>query len=362
MTVSRSPIYDLTASMSASFTEWQGWEVPTTFGDALAEYRAFKTGVALYDSTYVGRLKATGNDVLDLLNRLSTNLVDTIPEGKGVQTVLTDDRGRIIDLLLLLNMGPYILILVGPQNRQRVIDWVDKYTIIDDVTIDDITDNTAMFSVMGPEAASVLSFLIGSNIESLQEHSWMNAKIGENSVQILRRDGSNLLKYEIVAPREDAQQVWLELTKSGAVPMGTDAYEAIRVEAGVPGYGSELSDTYNPLEAGLWDSISFNKGCYIGQEVIARLDTYGKVQRHLVSVSFPFDAEVENGLKLAFAGKEVGFVTSIVRLPESGDLLGLAYIRKEAAALGTRVTFGDFESREAQVVGLTPASQQNTGS
>ena len=362
MTASRSPIYELTSSMGASFTEWQGWELATNFGDAASEHRAAKTSVALYDSTYVGRLKATGADVLDLLNRLSTNLVDSIPEFAGVQTVLTDDRGRIIDLLLVLNMGSDILLLAGPQNRERIIEWIDKYTIVDDVTLEDVTQSTAMISVIGPGAGSLLSSSTGVDVDSLEIHRWMTAMVGGTSVQILRRDGVNLPRYEVLASWEEAPEVWLALKEAGSEPMGTEAFEAIRVEAGVPGYETELIDTYNPLEAGLWDSISFNKGCYIGQEVIARLDTYGKVQRHLVSVSFPRDVLVTEGLKLAYEGKEVGSITSAVRLPQTGDLLCLAYIRKAAAMTGTMVTFGDAGGREAQVMGPSPGSQPEASS
>jgi len=357
-----SPIHDLASSVGASFTQWQGWELPSSFGDAASEYRAAKQAAALYDSTYLGRLKATGTDVLDLLNRLSTNLVDSIEEGSGVQTVLTDDRGRILDLLVVLNVGSHVLLITGPQNRDRIIQWIDKYTIVDDVTIEDVTLSTAMLSVLGPGAGPLLSRLTGVEIESLQPYHWMEATVGGKEIQIFCRDGIGMPRYEAVTAWEDVPAVWQALKDAGALPIGTDAHEALRVEAGVPGYSSELIDIYNPLEAGLWNSISFNKGCYIGQEVIARLDTYGKVQRHLVSVSFPPDAQIVDGLKLAYAGKEVGSITSIARLPETGDLLGLSYIRKEAAVPGTMVTFGEGQGLEAQVVALAPGSQPQSQS
>ena len=357
MDVSRSPIHDLAAASGAIFAQQQGWELPQSFGDVPSEYAAAKRCAALYDSTHVGRLKATGADVLDLLNRLSTNLIDRIEVGSGARTVLTDERGRILDLTLVINMGSHILLVVGPQNREKVSEWIDKYTIVDDVALEDITLKTAMFTILGQEAEIVLSSLTGAGtgagVGGLDLYQWMDATIGRSPVQVLRTGSPSLPAYEVIASPEEAPALWSELKDAGTVTIGSEAYEAVRIEAGIPGHSSELIDTYNPLEAGLWDSISFNKGCYIGQEVIARLDTYGKVQRHLVSISFPADAHVEDGLKLVHAGKEVGHITSVARLPETGGFLGLGYLRKEAAALGTKVTSGDDQGWQAEVVGLT---------
>ena len=125
--------------------------------------------------------------------------------------------------------------------------------------------------------------------------------------------------------------VWRELIGAGAVPAGLEAYEVLRVKEGAPVYDRELGDDYNPLEAGLWGSISFTKGCYIGQEVIARLDTYQKLQKHLVSLSFSSEAGIDAGVRLSREGREVGQVTSAARVPTTGATIGLGYVRKEAA-------------------------------
>ena len=330
----RSPLFDTTQSSGAGFLEAFGWELPRSYGDPAAEYFAAREAVALHDSSYVGRIKATGEDVLDLLHRISTNDLISLQPGHGAPTVLTTDRGRILDLLAVLNLGDHILLLTGPNTRDTVIEWIDKYTFVEDIILEDVTPSTAMLSVMGPGADSLLGTLAGVELEPNRSTP---ASIAGLEAQVIRRDLVDLPRYEIVVPRQDSEPVWKELTAAGAVPIGIEAYEAVRVEAGEPSSGRELGEAYNPLETGLWGSISFTKGCYIGQEVIARLDTYQKVQKHLVSLSFSPGARVTPDMKLSREGKEVGQVTSVAVLPTTGEAIGMGYVRKEAVGVGTQM-------------------------
>ena len=159
----------------------------------------------------------------------------------------------------------------------------------------------------------------------------------------------SLPRFEIVVQGNNAGKVWQEVAAAGASPMGMEAYQALRIGEVAPEYGGEMGEAYNPLETGLWGSISFTKGCYIGQEVIARLDTYQKVQKHLVSLSFSPNARVQEGAKLAQEGKEVGSVTSVVKLPTTGELMGLGYVRKGASEVGTQLSITEAEDAWAKV-------------
>ncbi len=338
MAPQRTALYDAETAAGAGFYESHGFDLPQTYGDLLAEYRASREGAAVYNSSYMGRIRATGTDALDLLNRLSTNQVVSLQPGRGAPTVLTTDRGRILDLVAVANLGDHVLLLTSPQSADRVIEWIDKYTIADDVSLEDITSVTAMISVLGPEAEGVLQRLAGVEPGAFEPLQSTPVKIADSEGHVIRKPVVNLQGFEVVVAAEDAQTVWEAIVAAGAVPIGTAAYEVIRVEEGAPEYGRELSEDYNPLETGLWGSISFTKGCYIGQEVIARLDTYQKVQKHLVSLSFEPDASVEAGVKLASDGKEVGQVTSVVKLPNTGNLIGLGYVRKEASEAGSVIS------------------------
>ena len=342
----RSPLYNATLSSGAGFLEALGWELPRSYGDSAAEYFAAREGVALHDSSYVGRIKATGEDVLDLLHRISTNDVLSLEPGRGTPTVLTTDKGRILDLLTVQNLGDHILLLTSPHTRDAVIEWIDKYTFVEDIALEDVTPDTAMLSLMGPGARSLVGRL--AEVE-LEPHCSAHTSVAGVEAQVIRRDLGDRPRYDLVVPGEAAPGVWGELTSAGAVPIGREAYEMLRVEAGEPGFDKELGEAYNPLETGLWGSISFTKGCYIGQEVIARLDTYQKVQKHLVSLRFPPGTSVEEGEKLVKDGREVGQVTSVAVLPTQGEAIGMGYVRKEAAEVGTQMDLDGATGAQARV-------------
>ncbi|MCE2463549.1 MAG: aminomethyltransferase family protein [Dehalococcoidia bacterium] len=354
----RTPLYNATARQGASFGDWAGWELPASYGDLLAEYKAACDGDADHDSSYMGRVKGTGEDVLDLLHRLSTNAVVSLEAGQGAPTVLTTDRGRILDLITVLNLGDHIQLLTGPQASQDVIEWIDKYTIVDDVEFEDVTSSTAMVSVIGPKGPDILGSLAGIELGTFAPHQSARVAIAGAEGYIVRRDLADLTRCEVVVKSHDSEMVWQEIIGVGVTPVGLEVSEVLRVERALPGHDGELGESYNPLETGLWGSISFTKGCYIGQEVIARLDTYQKVQKHLVSFSFSPDARIEAGIKLAKEGREVGQVTSVVKVPTTGELIGLGYVRKEAAEVGTQISLaeeaGSWAKVEAQALPFGP--------
>ena len=335
----KSHLHDVTQASGALTGEWQGWELPLSYGNPEEEYSSATTSAAVYDASAIGRLKVTGSDGLDLLHRLSTNAVESLIPGQGTNTVLTDDRGRIIDLITVTNLGEYVLILTSPNQQQRIIDWLDKYTIIEDITVEDVTGDTAMLGLAGPNAANVAAKATGAAALELQPCCAIPI---DDSGCLLRCDMGSLPNFYVVGGAE-VQRLWGASVEAGAKPMGLEAYQSLRVELGVPAHGSELGDAYNPLEAGLLGAISFTKGCYIGQEVIARLDTYQKLQRRLVSLNLPGPSE--SGTRLMQDNREVGVVTSVSPLSlkgaTNGQRLGLGYVRTAAAEEGARLELGD---------------------
>ena len=322
--------------------------MPRAYSDVAAEYRAATEDAALHDSSDTGRLKAAGADALDLLNRLSTNEVLNLPSGRGAPTVLTTDRGRILDLLGVVNTGDYTLLLTGPGSQQKVIDWLDKYTIMEDLTVTDLTPDTALLTVCGPRGATALAAVLPTVLDSpdsnedalaaLEPYSALAATIAGQDALVIRRPLGELPAFDLLTDKEAALAVWQTLVEAGITPVGRDAYEAALVQYAVPRYGRELGDAYNPLEAGLIGSIDFAKGCYIGQEVIARLDTYKKVQKYLVRLRFSEGAAVSEGASLEQDGRNVGKVTSLAVIPTTGELLGLGYVRTARAAAGVQLT------------------------
>ena len=349
MTLQRSALHPIATAAGGHFQERFGWELPRVYADPALEYRAATEAVAVHDASYVGRLKATGRDVLDLLNRMSTNQVLSLQPGQGAPTILTTDRGRILDLIAVVNTGDYILLITSPGNQQRIIDWLDKYTIMEDVAVQDVTSSATLLSVLGPGSQAALEAISGVALGEVSAYHTVTVAIGGQEVRLIRRPLGGLPSFDLLVSPDGAPGVWQALVESGATPMGVEAMDAVRVRYGVPYYGREMGEAFNPLEAGLIGSIDFAKGCYIGQEVIARLDTYHKVQRALVTLRFAPDAQVAEGMNLRRGEQRVGVVTSVARIPKTGEVIGLGYVRAEAAAVGARLELEEVPGGWAEV-------------
>lgn len=313
---------------------------PAAYADLAGEYKASMEGAAVYDNSYSGRLRAEGADALDLLNRLSTNRVDNLPAGRGAPTILTTDRGRILDLLGVVNIGEYSLLLTGAGKQQAVIDWLDKYTIMEELTVTDITGETAMFTLCGPQCLAALAALMPAAVDGwaeMEPYAAVAATVAGQETLLIRRPLGDLAAWDLVTDAGGGPAVGAALTAAGLVAVGQEAWDALMVSCAIPRSGRELGDAFNPLEAGLIGAVDFAKGCYIGQEVIARLDTYNKVQRYLVQLRFPDDAVVAEGAVLESGGRNVGRVTSLATIPTTGERLALAYIRTAQAQPGARL-------------------------
>ncbi|MCY4367599.1 MAG: hypothetical protein OXE17_15445 [Chloroflexi bacterium] len=327
------------------------------YTDVAAEFRAITEAVGLHDNSATGRLKATGEDTLDLLNRLSTNGIVNLAPGQGAPTVLTTDRGRILDLLGVVNTGDYTLLITSPDCQQAVIDWLDKYTIMEDLEVEDITGETALFTVCGPDSPATVARAAGlepdgATLQSLPPYSVLQCATGGHDTVVLRRPMGEITAFDVLVASEGAASVWEALMASGATPVGTEAFNASLVHGGIPRHGREMGDNFNPLEAGLIGSVDFAKGCYIGQEVIARLDTYQKVQKYLVRLVFSEGAQVTEGATLELDGRSVGQVTSLSPLPSTGDLVGLGYVRTASANPGQTLNLAAPSTGTAQITDL----------
>lgn len=321
------------------------------------------TPALLYDQSNAGRLQATGADALDLLNRLSTNRVDNLQPGQGAPTILTTDRGRILDLLIVVNAGPAILLLAGPGSPPAVIAWLDKYTIMEDLTVSDRTAATTQFTLAGPHAADLIAaagLAHRQQLATLPPYHALTAQIAGQETTLIHRPLGDLPAWELILEDDTAPAVWEQLTAAGFAPIEQDAWDALQIRHGIPRYGRELTDAYNPLEAGLIGAIDFAKGCYIGQEVIARLDTYQKVQKRLTLLRLPptNNAEPANfapitvGTELTAANRKVGQITSIAAQPATGELLALAYLRAAQAHPGNQLTLAAPHQGQAEILQL----------
>ncbi len=337
-----------------------GGSRPAHYGDVLGEYWAARRQAVVIDRNHRGRLRLAGRDRLDLLHRLSTNDVHTLAAGRGVPDLFLTPKGRIIELFDLLVLEDHLLLALLSSNSAGVMGWITKFVFMEDVTATDVSSDTSELGVFGPAAAEVLAAAgVGADDLSGRDH-----RQGEITGRPVLAGGAEPLAgrgFRVICARSDAPEIWNALVRHGAAlglrPTGAEVEEILRVEAGLPAPGRELSERFNPLEAELRQAISFTKGCYTGQEVVARLNTYQKVQRGLrgLRVSGKVMPPPESRV-LAADGAEVGRVTSAVSSPGLGGApLALAYVELEQGSPGAhlRVEIGQ-EKTEAEAEVLPP--------
>jgi tRNA-modifying protein YgfZ len=313
---------------------------PVTFGNDTQAIAAAHQAVALCDRSHWGRLRLGGGDRLSFLHNQSTNDLKRLQPGQGCETVILTSTARTIDLVSAYVTEAEVLLLTSPTQRQPLIKWLDRYIFFGDkVELTDLSETTVCFSLIGPESAALLQRIgVTERPQELDAH--LATEISGLSVRIAFGSGLNTEGYTLIADLTDGLALWKILTGANAIPLGEQVWEQLRILQGRPMPGTELTEDYNPLEAGLWHTVSFNKGCYIGQETIARLNTYNGVKQQLWGLKLT-QAEAL-GAPLFLDGQKVGVLTSVVETDEG--FLGLGYLKTKAGGAGLAVTIGESEA------------------
>ena len=340
--MNRSPLETIATRQEAVFGSYEGWRLPRRFAALSREYEALRHSAALVDRSHLGRLRLTGKDALDLLDRMSTNKLDDLQPGQFRGTVLTTGKGRVVDVVTVAALPDHLLLLTSPGQETRVAEWLDMYTFLEECVVQSMSQEATVISLLGPEAPSVLAHVVGSSTLPPETGEVRTLVIGESEATTFRTNPLGVPGYDLMVQWQAAPALWdalFALAGKALTPVGLQALEVVRVENGVGRYGDEYSEAVNPLEGRLRPLISFDKGCYIGQEVIARLNTYDKVQRKLMG--FVLDANrhlsKRQHPKVLVEGREVGELTSWVRPPRGRRWLALGYVRRSFAKVGTRV-------------------------
>ncbi len=306
-------------------------------------YQHVQTGAIVIDrSAAAGRVRVTGRDRLDLLHRLSTQDLRELPVGRRATTVLTTPIARIVDRIDVLNLGEHLLLVTGSGRATPVRRWLSGYIFFrDDVKLADASTELGQIALVGAGAAKILA----AELPGLDPAQMVDTIVTADTLSVVRARqwGSDGF---VVLPEAGAVSEWVARLKTrGAVLADDDEVEQLRVRAGEPAAGHELTEAYLPLELDLWDAVSFSKGCYIGQEILARMESRGKLARRLrgLRAEAPLTVGAEVRAASGGAGRADGsvggVVTSAVVLPDLGPV-GLAVLRT-AIEPGQTVVAGD---------------------
>jgi len=337
-------LIDYLESMGFSSFPIDGYKVINWYSNCEEELDSLYNGVALRNISHQGIIELKGKDTLDLVHRIGTNSVKELPKEGVKKTIFTSEKGRIIALTTLMNFENYQLLVCDRASKLKVMSWIRKYVISDDVEVSDANTKYNLLELSGPQTDSFVTLICGNMVNDIQPNSFRIIHT-ENILFFLIKlpceRGKN--KYWFLADFENSKRLIVYMKEYKGVfnfsLVGEEAFNIYRIEHGLPVAPYELNDEYNPLEAGFDHLIDFNKGCYIGQEVIARLQTYNKVQKKLVGLRFSDPLEFNNGhIVIENNGEEVGKLTSYAMSYKLKAPIGLAYIRNSHLTPGTQLT------------------------
>ena len=285
------------------------------------------------DERTAGRIFMRGRDRAALLHRLSTNDIERLKPGEGTLTVLTTPIGRIIDLLTVHALDDALLIVTSPDQGPPVFGHLRRNIFFNDqVTLEAAGRTHAQMALYGPKAACLIAELTGAAID-LPLHGITTTVIAGVRLLIARRKPIGGDSFTLYIPSDGYDAVYAALLTS-ATPIDSDTLDVLRIEQGYGAFGRELSQEYIPLETGLLDAVSFSKGCYVGQEIIARMESRGRLAKRLCGLQL--NQPVTPPAKLVCDGRDAGDLTSAAVSPRFGPI-ALAYVRTAYAEPGTVV-------------------------
>jgi tRNA-modifying protein YgfZ len=322
--------------------------IPLHYGDLKAEYHAALDAAVLMERSHEGRLEGRGRSRIDLIQRISTNDLLGLPPDRGRPTLFTNANGRILDRVMVYHRGDTVFVTTEAGRAGTVLKYLQRQIFFgDDFHLTDLANETRLFTLHGPNSEALLKSVTDLPHTANTAHenpvyrSFLTTIAGHQAWFLERKPVSGA-HWAVVISNEGAQAVWTALMESGKtmglIPAGSLTYNTLRIRAGRPAAGRELSADYIPLEVGLWDEVSFSKGCYTGQEIIARMESRNKLAKVMVKVSL--SQMVDAPTLLYHEAKSVGTLTSSVMTPD-GDSIGIGFVKTALAHEQQSLTVGE---------------------
>ena len=375
MLLAKLPLDAAHQRLGATMIERDGWSVPDSYGDVSREYAAVREGgCGISDLSARGRLLVSGSEAVQFLNGLITNDMKTLAEHSWMPAAFPNVQGRLIASVRVMrlkdeekegtnkgtakNACPTFLIDTEAATHAPVLKTIERFTLAGDFHVRDVTSETAMLSVQGRKARALVSAVLGEAAGALAESrlsqiAWPSGdKNGDNSekrqdgndsetedvvndVTAIRASHTSENGFDLFVNAAHATDLWNALQAAGARPVGDAALEILRIEAGRPRFGVDMDDS-NIVTEVLDDAVSYTKGCYVGQEIIARIKYRGHVAKKLSGVVFEQAVTVAAGATIQSTdGKEVGRITSVSDSPRLGRTIALAFLKYDFLAAGT---------------------------
>ncbi len=347
-----SPLDEVHKSLGAIMAERDRWSVPASYGDELLEYAAVReSGAGLIDLSSRGRLLVTGSEAVQFLNGLITNDMKTLEENTAMPAIFPNVQGRLLASVRVIRLAdsptekapvPAFLLDTEAATHERVLKTIEKFTLAGDFHVTDQTATTALISLQGKAAPEMIAAVLGAPIAAMNGGSVLQSNWNDEAVTVVRAAPTGEDSFDLIVGAAQAASLWSSLVAAGARPVGYDVLEILRIEAGVPRHGKDMDDTTVVTETNLDAAVSYTKGCYIGQEIIARIKYRGHVAKKLRGLVFDQFSKIDAPSAIrSVDDKEIGQITSTVYSPHVGQRLALGYVKYDYIASGTVVKASD---------------------
>lgn len=339
-------LHEFHQGIGARFSELNGAEIVTDYGDWPAEHGALREAAGVLDFSFRGRICLLGNDRVRFLHGQITNDVKKLSAGEGCYAALTTAKGKMESDLNVFNLPDGLLMDFEPGLTQKISQRLEKFIVADDVQIVDVAPHYGLLSVQGPKAMEAVK---ATGFTDAPQKEFSIAKISDGALGDIylahrRRLLGEQPGFDIFIPNQSlgamADKLIAAAKSAGGGPCGWTAFETARIEAGVPRFGTDMDETNLPMECDIQSRmVSFNKGCYIGQEVLNRVHAIGHVTKELRGLRLADDLKTlpQKGDKLFHNGKETGCITSAVKSPALNANIALGYVRREVNQIGTEL-------------------------
>jgi folate-binding protein YgfZ len=322
-------------------------------GPLTKAYTALRESAAWRDVSDRGRIAVRGEDRARLLHAMTTNHVEQLTPGTGCYAFFLNAQGRILADVNILCFEDHILLDTEPETRTKIYEHLDRYIIADDVTLDDVTDQTAVIAIEGPQSQAVLERLGAPVPEQPEAHlAWDGAGYwnGATVARLNTAGGSGFFVITSAAAHDslEADSLEAQLAAAGIPEAQPQDVRTVRIENGRPRYGEEITERYLVQETGQLQAVNFTKGCYLGQEIVERVRSRAQIHRGLRRLEIDTNQPPASGTKLKSGGadaSDAGEIASAAFSPALGKTVALAYVRTQFGEPGTRLTFDETTAR-----------------
>jgi folate-binding protein YgfZ len=335
---------------AAGVGDYRGATTGARFGDTQAEFAALRGGCGVYDLGFRAKISLTGGDRVRWLNGMVTNNIRDLAAGQGTYAFLLNPQGHILGDLYAYNRGESVTVDTDRGQEEKILATFDHYIIMDDVEVTSLSEQLTALGIGGPKSREVLA-AAGFAIPEMHALQMQSVMWQGTECTLVRGEESESASYEIWVAPQSVRQLWDGLLAAGAVPAGSDALELQRIVSGVPRYGMDIRERDLPQETEQARALNFNKGCYVGQEIVERIRSRGAVHRKFTGFVADGALPIAAGTKILAGEKEVGEITSAASVQLNGreKTIALGYIRREAGVPGREVTIGTARATVVQV-------------